>query len=275
MSAVATLLPLAAGASTATAEGEGFHAPTLGEFFPPAILFEGTVFEFNRIMLVRVIATLVLVTVFWLAARRAKLVPGRFQGAAEMALDVVRVQISEEVLGKESGRRATPVLTVIFFGVFAMNITGVIPGLNIAGSSVIGIPLLFALIAYVAFIAAGVRSQGVGGYLKASLFPPGVPKVLYIILTPIEFLSTFILRPATLTIRLLANMVAGHLLLVLAFGATHYLFLEASGAMKGLGVITLVGGVAFTFFEIFIAVLQAYVFTLLTAVYIQLSEEAH
>jgi len=116
-------------------------------------------------MLVRVIATIVLVAVFWLAARRASLVPGRFQGAAEMALDFVRVNIAEEVLGKESGRRATALLTVIFFGVFAMNITGVVPFRNIAGSSVIGVPLVFAVIAYIGFIAAGVRAQGTGGFL--------------------------------------------------------------------------------------------------------------
>lgn len=276
LSAAAILLPFAAGVTTAAGEGEGFQAPTLdGEFFPAPFLFEGTPFEFNRIMLVRVIATVVLITVFWLAARRARLVPGRFQGAIELALDFVRVSIAEEVLGKESGRRATALLTIIFFGVFAMNITGVIPLLNIAGSSVIGVPLVFAVIAFVGFIAAGVRSQGVGGYLKSTLFPPGVPKVLYIILTPIEFLSTFILRPATLTIRLLANMLVGHLLLVLCFGATHFLFLEASGALKLVGGVTLAAGLAFTVFEIFIAALQAFIFTLLTAVYIQLSEESH
>ena len=226
-------------------------------------------------MLVRVIATIALVAVFWLAARRAKLVPGRFQGTIEFALDFVRVSIAEEVLGKESGRRATTLLTIIFFGVFAMNITGVIPFLNIAGSSVVGVPLVFAIIAFVGFIAAGVRAQGAGGFLKSSLFPPGVPKVLYVILTPIEFLSTFILRPLTLTIRLLANMLVGHLLLVLCFGATHYLFFEMSGALSAVGVVTLGAGLAFTVFEIFIAALQAFIFTLLTAVYIQLSEETH
>lgn len=276
LSAAATLLPVLTGVTSAAGDGEGFHAPTLqGEFFPPAFLFEGTIFELNRIMLVRLVATIALVTVFWLAARRARLVPGRFQGAIEMALDFVRVSIAEEVLGKESGRRQTTLLTIVFFGIFAMNITGVIPLLNIAGSSVIGVPLVFAVVAYVAFIVAGIRAQGAGGFFKSSLFPAGVPKFLYIILTPIEFLSTFILRPVTLTIRLLANMLVGHLLLVLCFGATHYLFFEAAGAMSALGGVTFVAGLAFTVFEIFIAALQAFIFTLLTAVYIQLSEDAH
>jgi F-type H+-transporting ATPase subunit a len=136
-------------------------------------------------------------------------------------------------------------------------------------------PLVFALVACVTFIVAGVKAQGGGAFLKSQLFPPGVPWPIYIILTPIEFLSTFIIRPATLTVRLLANMLAGHLLLVLMFGATHYLFFMTSTAMAPLGVVTLAAGFAFTLFEIFVAVLQAYVFTVLTTVYIQLSVESH
>src|SRR5690625_7783969 len=99
-------------------------------------------------MLVRVIATVVLVAVFWLAARLATLVPGRAQGAVEMALDLVRVNIAEEVLGKESGRRATPVLSVVFFGVLAMNIPGESPGLDIARSTDIGTAMLGAALGF-------------------------------------------------------------------------------------------------------------------------------
>ncbi|MFH5824080.1 F0F1 ATP synthase subunit A [Georgenia sp. AZ-5] len=239
------------------------------------MLFEGTIFEFNRITLVRLIATAVLVLLFWLAARSPKLVPTRGQSLGEMAVDFVRTGIAEESLGKELGRRYTPLLVVIFFGVLAMNITGIVPLLNIAGSSVVGVPLVFAAISYVAFVVAGVKAHGGGGFLKSQLFPPGVPWPIYLILTPIEFLSTFIIRPATLTVRLLANMLAGHLLLVLCFAATNYLFLEASGALSAAGVLTFAAGLAFTLFEIFVAVLQAYVFTILTSVYIQLSVESH
>ncbi|WP_328741379.1 F0F1 ATP synthase subunit A [Flavimobilis rhizosphaerae] len=256
-------------------EGGGFHTPTLADFFPPAIFFEGTPFEFNRITLVRVLATFVLVTVFVLVARRATLVPGRAQGAIELVLDFVRVNIVEEIIGKKTARRHTPLLTIMFLAIFAMNITGIVPALNIAGSGVIGFPIVMAVIAYGAFIIAGVRAQGGLGYLRSALFPPGVPWPIYIILTPIEIISTFVLRPATLAIRLLVNMVAGHLLLVLCFAATHFLFLEAAAAFKAIGVVTLAAGFAFTVFEIFIAILQAYIFVLLTAVYINLSEEAH
>lgn len=255
--------------------GGGFHGPSLEDFFPPAILFEGTLFEFNRISLVRVIATLVLCGLFLLAARNVRLVPGRGQGVAEMALNFVRVNISEETLGEVHGRRWTPLLTILFFAVFAMNITGIIPGLNIAGSSVVGFPILVAVVAWIAFIVAGVSQKGAIHYVKGELFPPGVPWPLYFLLVPIEFFSTFILRPITLTIRLLANMLSGHFLLVLTFSATNYLFLEATAALKPAGLVTLAGAFAFYGLELFVASLQAYIFALLTAVYISLAVEGH
>jgi F-type H+-transporting ATPase subunit a len=95
-----------------------------------------------------------------------------------------------------------------------------------------------------------------------------VPAPIYVLVTPIEFVSTFILRPVTLTIRLLANMLAGHLLLVLFFSATSYLLLDASGPLKIFSVASFGMGFIFTLFEILVAFLQAYIFALLTAVYI-------
>ncbi|MFC7406309.1 F0F1 ATP synthase subunit A [Georgenia alba] len=256
-------------------ESGGFHPPSLADFFPPALFGDGTIFEFNRVTLVRFIAVAGLVLFFWLAARRTQLVPSRIQSLGEMAVDFVRRGIAEETLGKELGRKYTPMIAVIFFGVLAFNITGVLPFLNLAGSSVIGVPLVFAVVAYVAFVRAGIKAHGTVSFFKEQLFPPGVPWPVYILLAPIELISTFILRPVTLTVRLLANMIAGHLLLVLCFAATHYLFLDAGGALAAAGVITLAGGLAFTLLEVFIAFLQAYVFALLSAVYIQLSVEAH
>jgi F-type H+-transporting ATPase subunit a len=245
------------------------------EFFPPAIAFEGTIFEFNRITLVRWFSVIVLCTLFWVAASRARLIPTRGQSMAEIGLDFVRVNIAEEVLGKNHARPYVPLLTTMFFAILAMNITGVLPGLNIASTSVVAVPLLLAAAAFVAFVWTGIKSHGVLGYLRTSLFPSGVPWPLYVILTPIEIISTFILRPATLTVRLMANMLAGHLLLVTFFGLTNYLFFEASTAVKAVGLLTFGAAFAFTIFEIFISALQAYIFTLLTAVYINLSQEAH
>ena len=247
-----------------------FSPPTIGEFFPPAILFEGTIFEMNRIILVRLLAVVALILVFWLGTRKMKVVPGRFQGVIEMALNLVRVNIAEDLLGEKDGKRFLPLLTSIFFLVLFMNLTGIIPGLNIAGTSVIGMPLVLAIAAYVAFIYAGLRKHPVA-FLKNALVPPGVPWPLYIIVTPIELVSTFVLRPITLTLRLLMNMVVGHFLLVLFFSSTHFFVLYSDSWMAAFGLGTIAFSIAFTFFEILVAVLQAYVFTLLTAVYLQLA----
>jgi F-type H+-transporting ATPase subunit a len=265
------LLEIAVNLMVPSATGDGeFHGPTINEFFPEVIFFAGTNFEINRIMLIRFLAVAALMLVFWLGTRRMKIIPTRGQSLTEMGLDFVRVSIAEDLLGKKDGKRFLPLITTVFFMVLFMNITGIIPGLNIAGTSVIGVPLFLAGVAYVAFIYAGVKKSGIG-FFRTALFPPGVPKFLYIILTPVEFISTFIVRPVTLTLRLLMNMIVGHLLLVILFSATQFFFFTADGGLKLLGGGTLVFGLAFTLFELLVAVLQAYIFAILTTVYIQLA----
>ncbi len=250
-------------------EGE-FHAPSITEFFPEVVLFEGTPFAINRIMLVRFVAVVALLLVFWLGTRRMTVVPGRFQSLVEMGLDFVRVNIAQDLLGKKDGKRFLPILTTMFFMILFMNLTGVIPLLNIAGTSVIGVPLVLAIVSYVTFIYAGIKKSP-KNFLKNSLFPSGVPIFVLPIVALIELISTFILRPVTLTLRLLMNMIVGHLLLVLFFSATQFFLFTMGGAWSALAAGSLVFGFAFTLFEILVAVLQAYVFTLLTAVYIQLA----
>jgi F-type H+-transporting ATPase subunit a len=264
--AVSLLVPFAV-----DGEGDGtFNAPGLEEFLGlPALFFEGTPFEINRIILVRLIAITIMLLLFYLGLRKARRVPGRGQSIAEMALDFVKVQIVDQLLGEKLGRRFLPLLASIFFGVFAMNITGIIPFANMAGTALVGPPLLLGLVAYVTFIYAGIREVGAGKFFKNALFPAGVPVFIYLILTPVEFINIFIVRPISLALRLLLNMMVGHLLLVLCFSATHFFFFTAEGWFSLFGVGTLLGGFIFTLVELLVAVLQAYVFTLLTTVYIQ------
>ncbi|GAA1956934.1 F0F1 ATP synthase subunit A [Microbacterium aquimaris] len=207
---------------------------------------------------------------FLIGTRRMKIVPGRFQNIIEMGLDFVRVNIAEDLLGKKDGQRFLPILTTMFFMILFMNLTGVIPGINIAGTSVIAVPLLLAVVSYVTFIYAGIKKNP-GNFFKNSLMPSGVPWPLYVIIIPLEFLSTFIIRPVTLTLRLLMNMIVGHLMLVLFFSATQYFVFTLGGLWTVLGAGTLAFGFVFTLFELLVAFLQAYVFTILTAVYIQLA----
>lgn len=259
-------------------EGEGgFEAPSINEFYPQVIFFEGTWFEINRIMLIRFLVLTIILLLFTMWANRfrksvatASYVPSRFQMFGEIALNFVRKSIAHEQLGEKDGDRFLPLLTTIFFVVLGMNITGIIPGLNIAGTSVIGLPLVLAAAAYFTFIYAGVKKHGVH-FFKNALFPSGVPPAFYVLVTPIELLSTFILRPVTLALRLMMNMIAGHLLLVLCFTATQFFFFNTDGIFKLMGLGTFTFGFVFTLFEMLVAFLQAYVFTLLTTVYIQLS----
>lgn len=271
---VTTLTALATG-SFLTASDNSFTPPSLDEFFPDPILFAGTPFEINRVIMVRLISVIALCTMLILYAKRAKLVPGRVQSAVELLLDFSKKSIGEELLG-DKAKPYQPLLATIFLGILFMNLTGAIPGLQIAGTALVGMPMIYALVAYVAFIAAGIKERGLGRFFKGQLFPAGVPKFIYPLMTPIEILSTFVLRPVTLALRLLANMVSGHLVLVLCFVGANALYFSMGGLSGfAFGSLTLLGGIAFTFFEIFIACLQAYIFALLSAAYISLSISEH
>lgn len=252
------------------ADGLEFHPPSISDFFPEALLFEGTIFEFTRINLAQFIATAMLVLLLWLGTRRLTVVPGRLQSVVELGFGFVREQVVYQVIGKREGERFIPILSVMFFGILFMNLTGIVPGINIAGTSVIGVPLLLAVVAYVLFISAGIRKHGFLPFVRNSLVPGGVPKALIPIIALIELISTFVFRPVSLTLRLVLNMMVGHLMLVLFFAATHFFLLNFNW-FSPLGVGTLGLGFAFTLFEAFVAFLQAYVFTILTAVYIQLA----
>ncbi|WP_193104090.1 F0F1 ATP synthase subunit A [Brachybacterium sp. FME24] len=242
----------------------------MGEFFPEALLFEGTWFEFNRVQLVRLIILAVVLIAMCLIASRSKLIPGRVQSVVELVIDFVNNNIIANTLGLKDGKRFAPMLITMFFFILSMNLAGVIPGLNLAGTSVVGLPLLLALWTFVTYVTAGVRKHGFLGYLKSETMPPGIPWPIYILLIPIELLQVVVIRWASLTIRLLANMVAGHMMIVVFIGMTHALlfsggWLIAISPFAGAMAIGIYG------FEIFVAALQAFIFTMLTAVYIQLA----
>jgi len=266
--ALSLLLPFAT--DDDAGESGGFHGPSLEEFFPPALFFDGTVFEINRLMLIRFLVVLALLLVFVVGTRRLRVVPNRRQSIIELAVGFVQSNVVDQTLGVKDGKRFGPLLITMFFFVVFMNITGIIPGLNLAGTAGFGMPVVLAVVSYVVFIYAGLKKHP-GTFLKSSLFPSGVPVFLYLIVTPIEFLSTFILRPVTLSIRLFMNMVAGHMLLVLCFSATSFFLFTAGGWFGLFSIGTFAFGLAFTIFEILVAVLQAYVFAYLAAVYIQLA----
>ena len=133
-------------------------------------------------------------------------------------------------------------------------------------------PLAFALWVFVQYWRAGIKEHGLGGFLKEELLPAGVPWPIYIILTPVQLLELVLIRPISLTVRLFANMVAGHLLVATCYAFTQFYLIESAGvAVKVGGALWLCGGLVFTCFEMFVAALQAYVFAILATVYINQS----
>ena len=237
------------------------------------MLFEGTPFELNRVLLIRLLAVAVLLLILWLGTRKMTMIPNRRQAAMEFVIDFVRKGIVIDTLGEKDGRRFMPILLSIFFLVLALNLTSTIPALQIPSTGLIGQALVLAVVSYFTFIYAGVRKHG-ARFFKNAVILPGVPAVITPVIAVLEILSTFIIRPVTLTLRLTMNMVAGHMLLVLCFLATNFFFFNvlANGNALGLlGIGTFAFGTAFVVLEIFIGALQAYVFTILTAIYIQMA----
>ena len=142
-----------------------FHAPELDpEFFPGHVTEDGGVvdllfadfangwFALDRIMLVRLFMAAILVLLFVVAFRNPKLVPKGIQNVGEHAIDFVRVQIAEDILGKKEGRRFLPLLASIFFAVLFWNLTTIVPGLNISPNARIGMPIVLAAVAYLSLI---------------------------------------------------------------------------------------------------------------------------
>lgn len=152
-----------------------FHAPSLNDFFPPAVLFEGTPFELDRLMLIRILMSVVLIAVMVLAFRSPRLVPRGLQNVAEYGLVFVKEQICDEVLGKESGKKFFPLIASIFFAVLFLNFSSIIPFLNISSNARIGMPLVLAVVAYVTFNYVGIKKYGFLKYMRSSIVVPNVP----------------------------------------------------------------------------------------------------
>lgn len=248
------------------AEGSQFNSPGTGDFEYPPIFGEGTVF--TKPMLIIVLATVAVAVFFYLAARRAAAVPGKTQFIGESIYGFVRNSIALDAIGKE-GLKYVPYLATLFLFILTLNVSGIIPFLQFPATSRIAIPLFLAIISWVIYNGIGIKRHGFVGYFKAMMFPPGIPWPVYILLAPIEFFSTFIVRPITLTLRLTFNMFAGHLVLLLFILGGEFLVFDKGGLVGiAAGTVSLLGSIILTFFEGFVQILQAYVFVLLTALYI-------
>jgi F-type H+-transporting ATPase subunit a len=224
---------------------------------------------FNKVALIGVLAALIATILYLLAIRKDPMVaPRGVRNVAESSVEFVENGIVMETMGRD-GLGWTPFLLALFVFIWFCNLPGIIPIFQMPATARMALPLFLALMVWVIFIGVGFKHQGVG-YLKSALFPPGVPKALYILVTPIEFISTFLVRPFSLAVRLFANMLAGHILLVTFALLTDALFTAQTKQLllKPLGVLPLAMLIFLTAFEVLVGFLQAYIFTILTAVYI-------
>ena len=245
------------------AEGKTFESPG-----PKDFVFNGAVGLLNKPMLITIVGTVLVAVFFYVATRQAAQVPGRLQVAGESLYGFVRNAIAIDSIGKE-GIKYVPYLATVFFFLATLNIAGIVPFAQFPATSRIALPLFIAVISCVIFNAIGIKRMGGLNYFKAMMFPPGIPKLVYVLLAPIEFVSTIIIRPLTLTLRLTFNMFAGHLVLLLFVLGGEFLVFTKGGLVGILaGSVAFLGSIVLTFFEGFVQLLQAYVFTLLSALYI-------
>jgi F-type H+-transporting ATPase subunit a len=248
--------------------GCGFPAPHADIFFltPYTLDIFGQHLVFSKTILLALIVALVVITFFLTAFRSPKLVPGKLQSLGEQGYLFIRDQIAREVIGKE-GDKFVPFLASLFFFIWIANLMGVIPGAQFPVMSSLAFPVALTLMVYGTYVFLGMKHQGPIKFFTNAAFPPGVPKAMYILLTPLELLGLLVTRPVTQAIRLFANMFAGHLLITTFTIGAYYLLspsiVGALGSATSFGVT-----VALTGFEMFIQGLQAFIFTLLTAVYI-------
>jgi len=220
---------------------------------------------FNKVAIIGILAALLTFVLFMIASRGSNSVaPTGVRNVVESSVGFIQNGIIMQTMGPD-GLGWTSFLTSLFYFIFFCNITEVIPTFQMPATARMALPASLALLVWVLFIGTGLKHQG-AGYFKNALFPPGVPKALYILVTPIELLSTFIVRPFSLAVRLFANMLAGHILLV-----TFGVLAAALWVQQWYAVFLPLPVLMLTFltgFEILVAFLQAYIFTILAAVYI-------
>jgi F-type H+-transporting ATPase subunit a len=215
----------------------------------------------NSALLMCITVAVASLIVIWGSRGRA-LVPSRLQSLAEISYEFIAGMIDDNV-GHE-GRIYFPFVFSLFMFIFFGNLLGLIPyGYTFTGQIIV----TFAMAAVV-FIGVTIIGIAKHGWHFLSFFVPhGVPFVLLLLLVPIELLS-YIIRPFTLSIRLFANMMAGHTMLAIFAGFIAPLLL-AAGAIKAFAVVPLAVDILLIFLELLVAALQAYVFTILTCLYLR------
>jgi F-type H+-transporting ATPase subunit a len=234
----------------------------LGLTFPPInelIRWRDIFPTFNKVGLIAVLAALIGIGIYLLAGNKDPLkAPTGVRNLAETGVEFIEDQIVMQTMGKE-GLPWTPFLLSLFIFIYLCNLPGIIP-------------LFLALVVWVVYNVVGFKHNGIK-YITGMAWPHGVPVGMRPLVGLIEFVSNIILRPFSLAIRIFANMLAGHMLLVTFALLTHELVRSDTLALKPVAVLPFFMLLFLTAFEVLVGFLQAYIFTILTAVYI--AQAAH
>jgi len=255
---------------------EGYEPPGVESFdYPP--LFDVPGLQWLDRYMLQAVVGVVLVLAFWLyMSRKNALVPGKSQFVGEAAYSFVRNSLARDMIGHDF-RKYLPLLIALFSFILVNNLWGIFPLTLLPTASHVSWAYGLTAVVWVLYNAIGIRKFGLGGYLKHATVPPGVPSWMYPLIIPLEFLSNILVRPLTLSLRLFANMFAGHLLVLVFVLGGEYLVLESRPLVnKVAGVASWIFSMAIFALEIFVQILQAYIFTVLTAQYISsASAEEH
>ena len=265
----------AMGMTVAAAEDE-FTPPGPGDFNLPPIGGHDT-FEFlgqtpylgvTKPMLQLVLASVIVFMFFYLASRKRAMVPGKLQFVGEQAYGFVRNSMGRDIIGSHDFMRFVPYLFALFFFILLNNLFATIPFFQFPTLSRAGMVYGLAGMSWVIYNAVGIKKHGFGGYLKLQSVPSGIGGPILLLLVPLEFLSNIVVRPVTLALRLFANMLAGHLLLILFALGGEYLLVHMGIQYAPVGILAWLMFIAIAFLELLVQFLQAYVFVLLNAMYI-------
>ncbi|MCA3324378.1 MAG: F0F1 ATP synthase subunit A [Roseomonas sp.] len=249
------------------AEGKAIDA--LSQFeLSPVLGFLGKAVGFSQANLFMVIAVLLTMGLLVYGMRQRALVPGRLQSLAETSYEFVHELVTGQV--GDEGKRFFPFVFALFMFVLCGNLLGMLP-YAFTFTSHIAVTFALAMIVFVLITVVAISIHGM--HFFSYFFPEGAPKVLAPLIIPIEVIS-YLSRPVSLSVRLFANMVAGHVMLKVF--ATFVVLMGSAGAVGIFGAAApLAVNVALVGFEFLVAFLQAYVFAILTSIYLHDAVHLH
>lgn len=249
----------------------GMHSPIeqfeVHDMSVPLFELAGHPIAFTNYALAAVSALVLAILFLWLPMRRASVVPSRWQLVVETIYTGIETTLMDAAGPK--ARPFVPFIFSVFLFILLCNLLGLVPGVYTVTSQVVAnLALAFTVILVV--LVTGFVKHGL--HFLHLFTPSGVPMLLLPFISAIEVVSFFV-RPVSLSLRLFGNMLAGHILLKVFAGMSAAL--ATAGWVAAVGVFPLIMNVAIVAFEIFVAFLQAYIFTLLSSVYLRDALEMH